>query len=189
MNKNSFFLLAIVLVLSCSTPSRWSSLVDKGLLTLSPDNAYLGSNLFLGQEIEKSNYLFNFFQSKGAPVAISLTGESEKALEVRFYYPREHSFYIGKRDLGKSKEWVVRGPYGIPRRDMMTLIRMQANNNNEAVFDVWGRLHKFRAGVDGRDGYSEEVLIPVFVPTPTPTPTPRPVKKKVIKVVGPTPTP
>ena len=180
------FVFGIGVVLGCSS-STFSSLINQGVLSLSSDNPYLGSNLFLSKEIESSAYLFNFFQAKGSPTAIELRDKSGE-LEVRMFYPREKEMYIARaHESDRRKEWIVRGPYAIDRQYSRELTLMENAAHDDAVFDLWGKEHRFRTSAQPE---RSEVLIPVFVPTPTPAPTPKPrVKKAATPTPAGTPTP
>lgn len=166
------------LVAACATRNKpFASLENQGPLALSYDNAYLGSNLFLGKEIEDSTYLYNFFASRGGPTAIELVKKSRwRDPQVLLYYPKNYEFYIASLTREQSgdrerKEWIVRGPFAIARKLSHDLQRMEDARQGEPLFEVWGRTQRFKTDIAGTS--ERKVIVPVFAPTPTPRPTPR----------------
>lgn len=133
--------------------------------------------MILGREAEQSDYLYNFLSGRGAPSAIRLTGHGE----MQLYYPKQKELYIASASqVGERMEWVVNGPYAIPRADFKGLGRLAAEAGGEPLFIIEGRPHRFgMVRADARP----QVLAPtiaVVKPTPPPQPTERP---KVVKRV------
>jgi len=128
--------------------------------------------------MEKSPYLYNFFKGRGAPTAIEII-EDEGPTRVLLYYPKEKEVYaadpmiVGK-DI-RDREWIVRGPYQIERKDYKDLMRMDMAMNGIPVFEIGG--HQVRFGKVGEEK-TTRVLSPLPPPMPTPKPTPK--KKKVV---------
>jgi len=158
---------------------------------LSSANPYVGGNVILGREAEQSEYLYNFLSGRGAPAAIRLSGDGE----MQLYYPRQKELYIANAtQMGESVEWVVNGPYAIPRAEYKALGRLAMEPAGEPLFMIDGRHHRFGAV---RPDTRPPVLSPtiaVLPPTPTAAPKrPKPMKRApaapVIKAEAPTPTP
>ena len=188
--------LSSALLLSSCTPvsDSYPTLVNEGALALSTTNPYLGANLFLSHELERSRYLFNFFKSRGAPVAIEIIQPSVGATRLLLYYPNQREVFAA--DLvqeATKREWIVRGPFEIERQDYRTLIRLDASMAGEPVFEIYGKPFRFRF-----NSALEKTTAPrgVLTPTlpevpPTPVATPKPkVKRPVITAKAPSePTP
>ena len=194
LTLNCFLVLLTcgMLFSSCSSKLKsYPSLVNQGILPVSPSNSYLGTNLFLGSEAAKSRILYQFLKGRGAPGAIEIIEENFKPAYMLLFYPRQTQFYRAELSASKdSYEWILRGPYNIERNDFRKLVNIEQTNYEGSPLIV--------------DGKTE-----VFVkPTPTPTATattrptlqPTPLKKKtkavIIKSTGteekpliPTPTP
>jgi hypothetical protein len=159
---------------------------------VSSENPYVGSNLFLGKEMETSTYLYNFLRQRGAPQALELRGSSESTSEARLYYSGRREYYIATPSVDKktkTREWIVRGPYAVERDNFKQVSLLPATDR--AVFEIFGRKEVF-----GQEAVALErrYIAPAFVPTPTPQPTPRPQPKKKpsgdsASVAAPTPTP
>jgi len=179
--------LAIFALWACGTQIKnYPTLVNAGILGLSTTDPYLGANLFLASELERSSYLFNFFKSKGAPAAIEIVEKSFKPTHLILYYPLERQAYAA--DLIKSatrREWVVRGPFAIEREDFRTLMRMQGALSGEPVFMLWGKPFRFRFEPSPERALKPEIPL---VPTSKPMPTKKP-KLIVMKKNVPTPPP
>jgi hypothetical protein len=158
---------------SCSSRNTtFDSLTNEGLIPVSTDNPFIGSNVFLAKEMEDSNYLYSFIKSRGAPQAIELTGSSEKHAELHLYYSGTRELYRATPQFdpqNRSKEWIVKGPYALDRDTYRVL--QQLHTEDGGVFEIFGK----REVIGGRARASEtRVITPAFVPTPTPKPTPVP---------------
>lgn len=170
-------LALIALVVACGSRSaHFTPLLNQGLIPVSSDNPYVGSNLFLGKEMETSTYLYNFLRQRGAPQAVELLGGSESSSEARLYYSGRREYYIGTPTIDsktKAREWVIRGPYAVERENFRQVSLLPATDR--AVFEIFGRKEVF-----GQEAIAIErrYIAPAFVPTPTPHPTPRPQPKK-----------
>jgi len=179
MKLPRFLILSFVLVLcfSCAPKvENFPSLANQGPLALSTTNPYLGANLFLSRELEQSSYLFNFFKGRGAPAAMEIVQERFHPTRILLYYPRDKEVYAGDLLVERStaqRQWVVRGPYAISRRDYKDLQSMDMAMNGEPVFEIWGKPYRFRFQ---KEESSSEIR-PVIPLPPPPTPKPR---KKVI---------
>ncbi len=166
------FILVLILMAFAACSSNkgdYNSLVNQGLLPLSPTNAYLGSNLYLGEEAEKSRVLYEFLKGRGAPGAIEIVKHNFKAKSMMLFYPRQSHYYIA--DLLNDKnsyEWIVKGPYTIDREVFRKMVEIQRNHYEAAPFIIDGKITSF---------YQPP-------PTPTarpvlPTATPKAIKKTV----------
>lgn len=150
-------------------------MVNQGLLPLSTSNAYLGSNLFIAEEAQRSRQLFNFLTGRGAPTAMELTEGEGRPPHLLMFYPRDKEVYAAElADLqtengNRFREWVIRGPYSIERKDYKELARLEAAFNGEPLFMIAGREHRFRFQPKETEAEVRTVLVPVL-PTPAPTP-------------------
>jgi hypothetical protein len=161
-------------------------MVNQGILPLSTSNAYLGSNLFIAEEAQRSRQLYNFLAGRGGPTAIELSEKEGHPPHLLMFYPRDKEVYAAElADLetengGRFREWVIRGPYSIERKDYKELVRLESAFNGEPLFFIAGREHRFRFQPKETEAEVRTVLVPVL-----PTPAPTPVKK--VKAKGATP--
>ncbi len=151
---------------------QFSALHDQGLIPVSRDNPYVGTNLYLASEMEQSSYLYNFFKENGVPQAIDIVGGSEDSAELKMFYNGKNQMYVAtpieKRDPA-SAEWVIRGPYNIDKNYYRQV--SQLSTQTAASFELWGR----RETVGGVEAVAEQrVILPAFVPTPKPKPRQKP---------------
>lgn len=157
----------------CSSGLKsYQTLVNQGILPISPGNAYLGTNLFLGSETSKSRVLREFLHSRGAPGAIEIIEERFKSPQMRLFYPRQFQVYLA--DLATTKnthEWIIRGPFNIEREDFRKLQSIEKTNYEAAPFIVDGEIERFIKATP--------TPLPTVVPTPQPTIKPPPAKKKI----------
>jgi hypothetical protein len=166
-----------MLAIACSSNTpHITPLLNQGIIPVSTDNPYVGSNLFLGKEMETSTYLHNFLRQRGAPQAIELRGSSDTSAEARLYYAGRREYYIATPSLDKTtkiREWIIRGPYAVERENFKQVSLLPAADR--AVFEIFGRKE-----VIGQEAIALErrYIAPAFVPTPTPVPTRRPQPKK-----------
>ncbi len=169
------------LLTSCTPVSdSYPTLLNQGALALSTTNPYLGANLFLSRELERSRYLFNFFKSRGAPVAIEIIQPSIGATRLLMYYPNQREVYSADLVQEPTKrEWIVRGPFEIERQDYRTLLRLDASMAGEPVFEIYGKPFRFRFNQGDEQKQVLRPALPEIPPTPIPTPKPK-VKRPVI---------
>jgi len=183
--------LAAATLISCTQTKfpKYTSLVNQGLLPLSTSNAFLGSNLFISEEAQRSRQLYNFLVGRGGPTAIELSENAGQSPRLLMFYPRDKEVYAAElADLetekgGRFREWVIRGPYSIERKDYKELARLESSFNGEPLFMISGREHRFRYQPVESEEQIRTVIVPVL-PTPIPTPTPRP-KQKIITAKAP----
>jgi hypothetical protein len=187
--------LVMLTALGC-VPSNntYPSLSNQGVLGLSTNNPYLGTNLFLSREMEASNYLRNFIRGNGAPVAIEIIDPPMAATRVLMFYPSKKSVYAADllvRD--ESRQWIVQGPFPIDRRDFRNLLQMELAMNGDPVFLINGKQVRY-PGELSRQAF-RRVLEPA-VPTPKPAakpavkrPQPKAKPQKQLEVKAPPPTP
>lgn len=174
--KRAFCIIAFLgvttIVASCGSKLKaYPTLVNQGIMPISPTNAYLGANLFLGNESEKSSVLYQFLKGRGSPGAIEIIEEDFKPARVLLYYPRELQVYYAELDDKDVRyEWIVRGPYSIAREDFRRLLNVERARYEAAPVIRGGKVERFIA---------EPTPVPVVVPTSRPTPKPTP--KKVLK--------
>ncbi len=164
--------IPVLLAAACSPPKHpFSSLLNQGLLPVSSDNPFVGANLFLAKEMERSTYLYNFMKAKGPPQAIELSGDLPDAPQVKLFYSGSREVYVARPTIDakiNSKEWIVKGPFALSREEYRSVTRLPAEER--AVFEIFGARE-----ILGRSSIPQhEVAIrPVFVPTPLPTPRPK----------------
>jgi hypothetical protein len=162
---------------STNTPS-FDGLANRGITPISPQSPYMGSNVFLAQEMEHSLFLYNFIQSRGSPQAIQLQGSSELTSELTMFYSREREYYLAIPRIDpttQGKEWIIRGPFPITREQYPHVAHLSPDEGG--VFEVFGRQETY--GGPGKAAESR-VIRPAFIPTPPPTPAP--IKRRVKKV-------
>ncbi len=165
---------AVALVACANRNPQFDALHDKGLMPVSRDNPYVGTNAYLAAEMEQSTYLYNFVKENGVPQAIEIVGDSEDSAELRLFYSGKSQAYYAtpvRKNAPEATEWVIRGPYTIDKgyyRQLSQLAPLPA-----AQFEIWGR----RETIGDTDAVAEQrVILPAFVPTPKPKP--RPSRKK-----------
>jgi hypothetical protein len=166
-------LILAVFIASCSTRNTaFSTLANQGIVPVSADNPFVGSNVYLAREMEDSLYLYNFLKSRGAPRAVELTGDSERSADLILYYSAKQELYRASPHLDpmtKAKEWIIKGPYAIGRGLHREIA--QLGPETVGVFEIFGRREVLGSATELM---RERVIEPAFVPTPTPQPTPRP---------------
>lgn len=163
---------------SLSEPEpNFPGLSNRGLVPLSSANAYVGSNLFLASEMEKSPALLHFIQSRGGPQALRVIERKMRSPELVLYYPREDSMYIAELNASRSAyNWVVRGPIRIPRHEARSLTPENLELTGEPLFVVFNQFVRY----DSRPpiGFTRPIAV-VKTPTPKLAEKPLPTKPKV----------
>ena len=158
----------------------FQSLTNQGILPLSADNAYLGTNLMLAHEAEKSPFLYNFLNSRGAPRALEVV-ESGSSVEIRMFYPAQNEMYVASpENRGETCEWIVRGPLAPTREQYRRTRGINELVPGEPLFELWGKTTRFGKQDPQFEKTTEKILVPVIMPTPVPTHTPKPVKRRII---------
>jgi hypothetical protein len=186
MSKLSSFFRSVLLTtafsvsIGCAKPTNnFPTLANTGVLPLSTNNPYVGSNLYLSDEMSKSPYLLNFLRGRGAPSAIEVIQESFKPTRVVMFYPADREVYAADVVVGeKSHQWIIKGPFGIERRDYRSLAALEGAMQGAPVLLVDGKPVRFRK--PGPPVPPGPILKP-RVPTPTPIPTKTPVKRPPLK--------
>lgn len=179
----SFLFLSIVSLAvilgggGCSSNApAFDGIANHGVVPVSAQSPYMGSNVFLAHEMEESLYLYNFIQSRSAPQAIEVRGDAEMDSELLLFYSREREYYsaVPHNDpQSKSKEWIIRGPYPLTREQYPHVAHLTGDQGG--VFEIFGKQERF--GGPGK-AIESRIIQPAFIPTPTPQPTPRPIKRK-----------
>jgi hypothetical protein len=163
---------SVTTLLACATrSSKFSSLLNQGIVPVSEENAFMGSNLFLAREMEQSVYLYNFMKERGAPQGLELKGDSEEDLEAHFYYTAGPEEYLAKpaprprfnRTKDTPREWIIIGPFAVDKERYREIQQLQQTNG--AAFEIFGRREFL--GQQSSPG-TQVALRPVFVPTPIP---------------------
>lgn len=161
-------------ILVACAPKRvepFSSLENKGLLALSAGNPYLGSNLYIAKEAERSPLFRAFLEGKGGPTAISISRPSRGAPEMEMYFAKNGERYTAYLENSQdSYEWIVSGPFPMDREEARELGRLEATTFGEPVFVVFGE--KIRFHEIGNTKRVERIILPIVPPTPAPTPKP-----------------
>jgi hypothetical protein len=153
----------------------FESLSSAGILPCSSKNPYLGSNLLIAREVEDSSFLYHFLKERGAPKAIKV---SSNGYQINLYYPREQEYY---RASFNDLEWVIKGPYPIPRSEYREVTGYQTNDPGEVVLHLWGRNLQFTTPLRKVPHDLMEFQFP------TPTPRPRPKPRVIVPTAVPTP--
>jgi hypothetical protein len=165
--------------------AQFESLMNKGVVPVSPENPFNGSNLFLAKEMEQSVYLYNFLKEKGSPQAIELKGSNPENPEAHLFYADSNEEYIAqpapRRSRAKDapREWIIIGPFEIDRHHYSDV--QQLKQNPYGVFEIFGRREVL--GKEPPRGESS-TLQPVFIPTPKPRPVVHKKTHKAIPTVG-----
>ena len=178
LNKRKLFnllgcvltILILISTVGCSnTQDSYGSLRNQGVLPLSPDNAYLGSNLFLAQEFEKSTHLFNFLKGRGAPNAIELKESGFGKSQLKLFYPQQKEYYLAELTSSETNyQWIVRGPFRIERHLYRDLAGLFDQGVSEPQFTFNGRPFRFKPS-------PEEILLAAkLAATPMPRITSKP---------------
>jgi len=172
----SFLALAVV-ACAAGRVEEYPTLANQGILPLSSTNAYLGSNLFLANEAQRSPYLYNFLKGRGGPTAIEIIEPQFGPARILMFYPREKEVYaadIVERDV--SRQWIIRGPYGIQRKDYRKIGSLETAFNSEPIFFIRGKHERFRVQPEVRE--TPHVILQPIIPAAKPTAV---AKKKVQK--------
>ena len=190
------FLLLIFTLLACSVNNDpFASLAGKGVLSLSSESPYVGSNLFLATEAYGSSILEEFLDSRGAPSAIQVDQLGDNAI-MRLYYLDRNEMYMAQAELDRSaplrRLWVVRGPYQIPRLERKSLRGLGASQGFAApVFIRNGGVYRYGAPLKGVSSASNPGPVnELYSPPPTPAvkyhkATTKKQKRKIAKQVEP----
>lgn len=155
----------------CSTSTAaFYGIANRGITPVSPQNPYMGSNVFLAQEMERSLFLYKFLDSRGSPQAIQLNGSSEMDAELVLFYSDNREYYSAIPHIDRStkgKEWIIRGPFPLTREHYPLVAHLRADAGG--VFEVFGRQERFGGPASA---FESRTISPAFIPTPSPTPTP-----------------
>jgi hypothetical protein len=203
ISRRGFFFIVIVIsvwAMACAPVKREvpADLADKGIVPVSGSNPYLASNIFLAQEMERSNNLFRFMQTRGGPDAIKISEHTLKNPTVTLYYGTDQEYFVAEPGGSEElREWMVRGPFQIGRGDYRILQHIARQDPGDRVFVVFGTMQKFpRRGEWTENGtgvalqpnrvlapHHREIarggtIVPEFAIPPTPTPAPR---RKLVK--------
>lgn len=187
LSLSALLLLSPLLTGCPANKGQFSSLINQGLLPVSAENPYVGSNLFLAHEMERSAFLLNFFRSKGSPQAIELMGNDADSAEMKLFYAERKEVYYARPSINtqiKSKEWIIRGPYGLGREYFKEIGKLPTSTRG--VFEIYGAREYFGGAAVPQRTIE---LQPVFVPTPRPTPRPVIRRRPTVSPETLTPTP
>lgn len=150
-----------------SQPSEFRSLIGQGPIPVSPSNAFVGGNLFLTKEFEKSPVLYKFLKGRGAPLAVEIKDDRN----IKLYYPREREYFQASLVQGETiYNWITRGPFRMNREDFLKVSEL-AKIKDEPIFQSRGKTFRFKE-------------VPTPIPTPFILPTSTPVAKLKKKKSG-----
>jgi hypothetical protein len=187
-------LLALLLCVGIGCKSRlvsYPSLADEGLLGLSSENPYLGGNLFVAAEAARSPIFFKFLETRGSPTAIRLSSNATSAPDFVMYYHRDQQSYaVTSQTFNGQREWIVRGPYPIHRRDYKTLRSLGRLLQGEPVLLIGGKMYRFTRPTEREAPIVVRPQLPLPVPTKKPKPKPKqPAAEVAVVVAAPTANP
>lgn len=177
----SFFILMALSLAGCSSHNtEFPSLVDRGMVPLSTTNPFQAGNLLISHEIEAGTYLEEFLANQGAPRALEMVSSGYSNLAMYLYYPTKNAVFIADlQEADHQREWIVRGPYGVGRKDFLTLRRLgAAEAGGEPVFRIRGRDVRFRQVTAPPVKPTFEPEIPVLPPVKQKIPARKQVQKK-----------
>jgi hypothetical protein len=143
--------LVITGLVGCSRQPAFHSIYHQGPLTLSTSNPYLGTNLFLAQEVEKSVFLKNFLSHRGSPSAIEIVRNPWGDTQILLYYPQVQEVYAANLTQREDKidpfyEWIIQGPLPMRRADYRELRDLHHKERfQEPVLLVDGQQTRFLA--------------------------------------------
>lgn len=179
LKLTGFFFAALFLVTGCvgcsSNTPAFDGIVNRGVTPVSSQSPFIGSNMFLAQEMEGSQYLYNFIRTHGAPQAIALEGRSELKSELLMFYSKDREYYSALPHIEsetKRREWIIRGPFPVMREHYPHIVHLDSGLGG--VFEIFGRREVFGGPARANE---TRIIQPAFIPTPVPT---TPVKKRKI---------
>lgn len=174
------FFFGILALSGCNQSSikSYPSLANQGMLPLSTSNPYVAGNLFLAREAELSPFLYNFLKLRGGPTAVEIIEPTLGASRVLMYYPRDREVYAADIVESKtSRNWMIKGPYQIERKDYRELATLENSLQGEPVFVIRGKQQRFKFETNQTKARTIEPALPA-IPLPTPTPKPKRVVAK-----------
>jgi hypothetical protein len=159
-------------------------LINSGLLPLSSVDPFVGANVFIAKEMERSSYLYHFIETHGAPDALEIVERTFEPTKALLFYTRDKAVYsMVPRDREKLRQWVIRGPFQMNWKDIKELNRMDHDKRKRPVLYVWGR--EIRLNEDPVQPVAR-VIHPKIPPPPPPKPkkpkakpTPKPIPPEV----------
>jgi len=171
--KKIFLIFAILFFsTSCSeNNTNYLGLMDKGVLPLSDNNAFLGTNIFLSQELSNDKQLKGFFEAYGAPDAIQLQSSPQE--ELTLYYIKDSKTFSGAPfyDNTGNRSWIFRGPYLIPWQELKQVKKLTNVSNFGALFYIDNQFLRFSP--KGKQPLDH--IVQVILPTPK-------IEKKVVVI-------
>lgn len=176
--KKIIISLALFGLLSCGPKLLYPGIANQGILALSPENAYLGSNRFLATEIEQDPILLSFFRSRGGPQAIQLIQNGQDKLELVLYYSEPSESYVAERDIseqvsGLSYNWVVRGPFPFSRHEFKLISGLMPDSaKQEPIFLLFGNEQKLKP-THAETPTNSKIIVTAQIPKTPPAPKPR----------------
>lgn len=100
----------------------------------------MGSNLFLGKEMETSAYLYSFIKNQGAPDAIEIVEPVFDNVAIYLYYFHRKETYIAELNINQeSREWIVKGPHIPTWRKLKALENVIDLSKKDAPFMINGQ--------------------------------------------------
>lgn len=111
MKKLSRLLALALIATGCSIGSSSNhgeallvELASAGRVSVSPDNPFIASNLYLSRESERSDTLRGFLEHRGQPSEIELTLSESEEPDAKFYYDGNPGAYQAYKRGG---EWII----------------------------------------------------------------------------------
>lgn len=131
--KKIFFIFILLFLSSCliikpqdpAYTSLVSRLKTKGIVTLSPDNPYIASNLLIAKEINSSKELEGFIKHKGIPNLIEVDKKFFQTLKYKFFYPHEKIYYNLEFT---NNVWIISGPEQITMEQNRQIFYLTGGN-------------------------------------------------------------
>lgn len=119
---NFFFILLLAGATSCApqfqSNSLGSSLNNRGAVTLSAEDPYVPTNIFLAEQSERFPLLKQFLLERGGPDALEVeTPLLGNSLLHLYYLASKETFQLVK----KNESWFIGGPFEIPAATLTTL--------------------------------------------------------------------
>jgi len=138
----------VVILIGCSFSEQnkavFPGISNRGIMPLSVGNAFVGSNLFIAAEMEKSPALLNFIRSRGAPQAIKVNERLNRAPELILYYLREGSLYVSELITSRTAyNWIVRGPLRMPSYESRVFTPQNFEMTGEPLLAVFDKLVRY----------------------------------------------
>jgi hypothetical protein len=129
--------LTFLLSLTSCLPSTSLTLLDRlqnsGIHPLSDKNPGVSANRALGETIQSSTDLQNFFQHRNYPDAIEVRRSVLSDKKLYFYYVSDQEGYLAEENFG---QWTIRGPETIPPETFSMLRSLVVHPGGKYDLDI-----------------------------------------------------